>query len=235
MLLVRSFDCSVSPSEQEGIDIIIFTSNAVHPNDQTSDASVAGAFSLSRNSGACHLTGPISGLESVKPVGLPRSSTTWERPKSQRTARPSSVMRTLFCLEFSNGFEHYRTEFSHPFEVSMDNWGAMGVQVLQATGDIQDLGNENFATDSYYTKGRGPYQLQPVRLGVLLGEILRSTSVFIPLHHHSRSTSHMVGGSIKFDHVWMLQAMPNIHLSIQPLRMKKKFFCQKDSYRITRE
>lgn len=64
--------------------------------------------------------------------------------------------------------------------------------------------------------------MQSVRLRVLLGEILGRASVLIPLHHHSRSTSHMVGGSIKLDHVGMLQAMPDIHLSIQPLPGEKK-------------
>ena len=64
--------------------------------------------------------------------------------------------------------------------------------------------------------------MQSVGLRVLLGEILGGISVLIPLHHHSGSTSHMIGGSVKFDHVRVLQPMPDIHLSIQPLSSKKK-------------
>jgi hypothetical protein len=64
------------------------TSKAVHPYDHTSDVSVAGSSISSRNSGGCHRIGPTSGLESVNPVGLPRSSTTLERPKSHKAPRP---------------------------------------------------------------------------------------------------------------------------------------------------
>lgn len=72
------------------------TSKAVHPYDHTSDVSVAGSSISSRNSGGCQRIGPTSGLESVSPVGLPRSSITLERPKSHKAPRPSSVMSTLF-------------------------------------------------------------------------------------------------------------------------------------------
>lgn len=52
------------------------TSKAVQPNDHTSDIGVGGSSSPSRNSGACHLSGPTSGLERDRPAGRPRSSMT---------------------------------------------------------------------------------------------------------------------------------------------------------------
>jgi hypothetical protein len=71
------------------------TSYAVHPNDQTSELKVRVWLSSRISSGAIHRTAPWVVLV-VLPVGPIISSMTWDSPKSVRTARQVSVMRTLF-------------------------------------------------------------------------------------------------------------------------------------------
>lgn len=49
-------------------------------------------------SGLCHRMGPAC-VDGVIPVGPTKSPMTWERPKSDRAARPSSVISMLFYNE----------------------------------------------------------------------------------------------------------------------------------------
>jgi hypothetical protein len=105
----------------------------VHPKLQISVNNPGLHVSSSKNSGACHRSGPTSGFEGVYPVGPFKSSMTLDSPKSLKTARPSSVIRTLFCqvIEKSNQISRVEMEMcAHSFQIAVHNGRFKGMKVF---------------------------------------------------------------------------------------------------------